>query len=425
MRHTIGRRGAVWVLAGALAVDLFGGSVAEARPTKPSYPAVDQPGVTPTEIKVGGVVSKTNPLNGPYASAFDGVQAYFDMVNSQGGVYGRKLKLVAKRDDQVANNLRETQGLLDQDKVFAVLPVATIYSFSGSRPLAEQKVPTFGWEINDEWIPAPNLFGINGYNCSTCVTPRASGVAALAKKKTVGILAYAVPNSADCANTIKKSYEKYGGPKVGYISTSLSFGTTDFSAEVKKMKDAKVDLVNHCLDENAALQLAKEMKKQGLNAIQYLPNAYDQQFVRANAPFFAGSLVHAGFAPFETKPQPTGLKLFNKWMKKARYERNESAITGWMSAYLFVTGLKAAGADFTRQKVTDALNQPKFANDTIQGLQYGSQTINHTKVSDITCDAIVKVAPDGSFVPWNTKPGKPFLCWPDHPATAPKTFTRR
>ena len=48
------------------------------------FPPVDQPGVTQTEINVGGVVSKTNPLGGDYASSLDGVQAYFNMVNAAG-----------------------------------------------------------------------------------------------------------------------------------------------------------------------------------------------------------------------------------------------------------------------------------------------------------------------------------------------------
>lgn len=400
-------------------------AVAEAKTPKATFPVVNQPGVSATEIRVGGVVSKTNPLNGPYASAFDGVQAYFNMVNSQGGLYGRKLKIVSRRDDQIANNLRETQGLLDQDNVFAVMPVATIYSFSGARILADQKIPTFGWGINDEWTGPPNLFQVDGYTCVTCLTPGSSMLAKLAGKKTVGILAYAVPNSADCATTMKKAYEKYGNAKVGFISTSLSFGTTDFSAEVKHMKDAGVDFVNTCLDQNAALQLAKEMKKQGLTAIQYLPNAYDQPFVKANAAFFAGSLVHVGFEPFESKPKSVGLQLFDKWMNKGKFARNELSMVGWMSAYLFVEGLKAAGPNFTRQKLIDALNQPTFTNTTIQGLQPGAQTINHTKVEQLTCNSLLIVGPDGTFKPYKAKPGKPFLCWPDHPATTPKTTIYR
>ncbi len=59
------------------------------------------PGVTATEIRVGGVASVTNPLGGNYGDIFKGVQAYFDMVNAKGGIYGRKLVLAAQVDDHV------------------------------------------------------------------------------------------------------------------------------------------------------------------------------------------------------------------------------------------------------------------------------------------------------------------------------------
>ncbi len=95
----------------------------------------DQPGVTDTEIRVGGVASKTNPLGGNYDRAFQGVKAYFEMINEQGGIYGRQLKLVSERDDQLANNQTEVQALLSQDNVFAVLPIATLL-FTGADTLA-------------------------------------------------------------------------------------------------------------------------------------------------------------------------------------------------------------------------------------------------------------------------------------------------
>ncbi len=110
----------------------LGATAAGARSTAGGRVAAD-PGITKKEIRVGGVASVTNPLNGPYASTFDGVQAYFNMVNAKGGVNGRKIKLVSRRDDRIASNAQEVQGLLEQDKVFAVVPVATIFSLSAAR----------------------------------------------------------------------------------------------------------------------------------------------------------------------------------------------------------------------------------------------------------------------------------------------------
>src|SRR3954469_12534962 len=87
--------------------------------------AVDQPGVTKDTIRVGGVASISNPLNAPYGNIFKGAKAYFAMVNSEGGIYGRKIQLVSERDDQISNNLREVQGLLTEDNVFAAVGMAT------------------------------------------------------------------------------------------------------------------------------------------------------------------------------------------------------------------------------------------------------------------------------------------------------------
>ncbi len=132
------------------------------------------------------------------------------------------------------------------------------------------------------------------------------------------------------------------------------------------MKDKKVDLVLTCIDDNAALALGKELRKQNLDAIQYLPNGYDAELAKANGEFLEGDIVGVPFAPFETKPKPPGLVEFNKWMDKAGYDKNELAMAGWLSAAMFYEGLQGAGPNFTRQKVIDALN--KKTDQTLDGL---------------------------------------------------------
>ncbi len=384
-----------------------------------SNKTVDQPGVTKDTIRVGGVVAKTNPLNGPYASAFDGTQAYFNMINADGGIYGRKLQLVAKRDDQVGMNQQEVQGLLQQDNVFAVLPVATILSFSGAKDLTDANVPAFGWGINDEWTGPKNLFGLDGYTCSRCPTPQLPLITTALKKKKVGILAYNVANSKDCATTIKEEFDKYpAAGSVEFLTSSLSFGDSDFSVEVDQMKGKGVDFVATCIDQNGALSLAKEMKKQSLDATLYLANAYDHKFIAANKEFFDGAIVLTQFAPFETNPKPAGLVAFNKWMDKAKFEKNESAMVGWLSADLFVQGLKGAGPDFTRQKVIDAVNSRKLRDYTADGLLPGSQTVAHDKNFTQSCDAYMKVV-NGKFVPVFVPKGKAFVCFPRNAASLP------
>src|SRR5205814_4413935 len=81
---------------------------------------VTAPGVTSSTITVDDITSKTNPLHGHYAELADGVQAYFNMVNAEGGIYGRQLKIGKQRDDIAGlQNQQQAQQAVAQDNAFA------------------------------------------------------------------------------------------------------------------------------------------------------------------------------------------------------------------------------------------------------------------------------------------------------------------
>jgi ABC-type branched-subunit amino acid transport system substrate-binding protein len=373
--------------------------------------------VTAEQIKVGGVTTASNdPTGGRLDTAFDGVEAYFDYVNAKGGVYGRKLVLDSKRDDGLANNRSEVQALLTRDDVFAVLPVA-VQLYTGAQLLSDAGIPTYGWDINAEWgsenyKPGPENFftNIGGFICFTCAsaTPQ-SWLPKKLDRRRVGVLAFAVDQSTDCAEGIENSLKKYKTGKVVFLDKSLTFGAPDYSAQVAQMKDKDVNLVITCLDGNGAATLAREMKKQGLNAPQILPNSYNHELVKKNADVLNGSYLFTTFAPLETKPAPPGLERYKKWIKKSGGEQTENSLMGWINADEFVTGLKAAGPNFTRQKVVDATNAMKkyTAAGLIAPLDW---TTAHR--DQIDCYAVLKVV-DGKFKPVYGKKGKPFLCFPD------------
>jgi Periplasmic binding protein len=323
----------------------------------------------------------------------------------------------------MGQNQQQVEGLLAQDNVFAVAPIATIFSFSGAQALVDGNVPTFGWNINTEYTGHPNLFGSNaGALCLGCVGSQQPFVAKQLGKKKIGVLAYNQASSGQCADGIKKSFDKYPVADVVFFSKSIPFSLTgDFSVEVSQMKDKGVDFVLTCMDSGAALNLAKEMRKQDLKAIQYLPNGYDQKLIAANKEFFQGDIVGTMFTPFETKPQPPGLVEFNKWMDKNKFEKNETAMQGWISAAMLYEGLKGAGPNFTRQKVIDYLN--KQTDMTVDGLiPPRNWTKEHEITHNVSCTAYLKIE-NGKFVPTFTQPGKPFMCLPDQPATLPSKAT--
>ena len=414
-----GRRAAALLVSVGIAGSGLATTASAGAPDQP-FPRVDQPGVSDRTIRVGGVVSKTNPLGGDYASAFDGVKAYFNMVNASKdkGIYGRKLRLTSERDDQVGMGRQEVEGLLSEDDVFAVLPVPVLL-FTGADLLGTAGVPTFGWNMNAEWgseqgAGPPNLFGEKGsFLCFTCPSQPVPWLAKQVKAKKVGVLAYQSPQSSACAEGLQVSFDKYPTAKIEFLDTSLAFGISDLSSDVSKMKDKGIDLVVTCMDNNGTLTLAKEMKKQGLNAIQYLPNAYNQKFIEENTQFFQGSYALTFFTPFEVKNKPKGLEDFQRWMNKGGYEQNENSLVGWINADLFYQGLRGAGPDFTRKKVVDAINQ--MTDYTAEGLLAGIDwTTAHAQNPAQGCSVLSKIQ-NGRFVPSFGEPGKPFVCLQANP----------
>ncbi|MEX0665886.1 MAG: ABC transporter substrate-binding protein [Acidimicrobiia bacterium] len=390
-----------------------------------SFPAVDQPGVSDTEIRVGGVLTDTlNPTGVSYGPAFDGVEAYFEYINTtEDGVYGRELVLASKRDDQLGKNREQAQALVSQDDVFAALPLATSL-FTGAQVYVEEGIPAFGWNINAEYgsennTPGPpNLFGTAGsFICFTCAQAGlGTWLPQEIKAKNVGILAYGVVQSTDCATGNENSFEKFETANVAFVDKSLGFGNPDFSAQVAQMVEAEVDYVVACIDFNGIINLRKEMLRQGMEAAMLLPNAYEHETIAENQEFLNGLYVATLFAPLETKPALPAVKLFKKYMKKTGGDITENAIVGWINADLFVTGLKAAGEDFTRESVIDAINE--ITDYTANGfLPPVDWTTAHE--DDADCMALLKIV-NGKFKPVVGEKGKPFLCFSDDLEKMPK-----
>jgi branched-chain amino acid transport system substrate-binding protein len=100
------------------------------------------PGVTATEIKLGG----TFPLSGP-AAAFGtlgpGAKAYFDYVNARGGVHGRSIRLEIRDDGyEPARTVQLTRELVQQDEVFAIFASVGTANNIATRPFLNQlRVP--------------------------------------------------------------------------------------------------------------------------------------------------------------------------------------------------------------------------------------------------------------------------------------------
>lgn len=388
---------------------------------------VNEKGVTDTEIRFTSIATKTNnPLGTNIADAYnDGIEAYFAWRNDEGGIYGRKLVLATKRDDQLTRNAEEAQAMVSEDNSFGAF-VATLF-FSGADVLNQNNIPTFGWNIHAEFAGRRAIFGQIGPLCFDCLGRTIPYIMQQLGRKRIGILAYGVTeNSKICGASIRDSIQRYGrdagGLSVGYFDNSLPFGLPNgLAPQVSAMKRAGVDFVATCMDLNGMKTLGEELSRQGMDdVVMYHPNTYNQAFVKANAKIFDGDIViiGGGFTAFEAKVDSEGQRKFLEYTDKLGKKREELTMVGWMNADLAFQGLLAAGPNFSRKGVIDAI-RTKLTRWTAGGLhppvdwtkQLELPTRNNPAAEGpLECFNAVKVV-NGAFQQAFGEPGKPWVCW--------------
>ena len=108
--------------------------------------ATETTGVTATSIKLGISSPKTGSAGLVYGKVPGAMKAYFDYINANGGVNGRKITLIS-HDDKYLPRLAATQTtkLVLNDKVFAIvgaLGTATHSNAYNAAKLAKNNVPS-------------------------------------------------------------------------------------------------------------------------------------------------------------------------------------------------------------------------------------------------------------------------------------------
>jgi branched-chain amino acid transport system substrate-binding protein len=114
---------------------------------------ISDSGVSDSEIRIGNIMPYTGPL-----AAFGAIgraeAAYFDMVNDNGGINGRKIKFISYDDSSnPATAVEDTQKLVETDKVLLMFgSFGTPENLTTRRYLNERKTPQlFVASGDNEW----------------------------------------------------------------------------------------------------------------------------------------------------------------------------------------------------------------------------------------------------------------------------------
>ena len=370
------------------------------------------PGVTDEAIQYA--VLGTGPSNPAGYCLLEcylgGVQAYFDYRNSIGGVHGRQLEISHEVDDELANTQVELLELIGSDDVFGTFFAPLIPSGHEDANAARMPIYTLvqggpeGAGFDNVYIPA--IF------CADCLRKSVVHQAELLGATKVASLGLGVSQaSKDCVAATQKAFDQWG-PDVGiefvYANDTLPFGLTNgLAPEVTAMKEAGVDFVTLCIDQNGALTLEQELNRQGMAEIPVLlPQGYgDTEFVEANAELLEGDVLSLFSRPFEANQEGTLVPEMIEWIDAGGYKMNDQAIQGWINADMAVSGLLAAGPQFDRDSVIQATNaitayDASGVVPTIDWTKQHTRYTGETMLTDgppVSCTALVKIE-GGKFV---------------------------
>jgi branched-chain amino acid transport system substrate-binding protein len=407
-RRSRGRALAIGVLALALVAAFVTPGAAQSS-------GGDTTGVTAKGIKIGYIYSKGGAAGSTFEHAADGFNARIKAQNSAGGVNGRKITPVIVDDSGSTLNLQAAQGLVQNDKVFAVVNNSP-FAYLGYRYLLEQAVPMVGggYDGNEYGQPGnEKLISILGNIAPEYGAQYHGGFVDLMKKagaKKVGVVAYgASVSSTAAAEKLQKFAVPDAGLEAAYTNTTVEFGTTDVGPLILGMKNAGVDATYLPLVLSTNLAMIQNATQNNLKfKLAVLATGYGQSLLDQPVSKTIGPEVifAQGWTPVELKTAAT--KKFVADLTKYTGYRGVpdfGVYTGYLTADLLIKGLQAAGKDVTRDGFITATKGLGTWDDAGLGCQpIDVSAAGFGQAPKTACSWYLQIK-NGKFVPYpNSKP---------------------
>jgi len=313
-------------------------------------PTTEVPGVTDNEILLGTYTPLTGP-NVVLSLSTEGMEAYFEHINSQGGVHGRKIAL-KKGDDQYnpANTPSVVKQLVEVDKVFAIVgAIGTPTGLAVLDYVSENEVPFIFPSSRAQVWGEPvrkNVFGLAGtYEAGAFLTIQYA-VEQLGHSK----IAIFYQNDSYGESGLNGAVEYLEGVGLSPVATvPYDRSETDFSSHAQQLAAANPDAVLLWTIPAATEGIKGEFEK-----LDFAPTILVAEPGNALSSKWEGAIFEQLFSrpkddPILVQQQSVLQKFLGDTPIATRHER------GYNTAVVFVEALQRAGRDLTREKLYAAI----------------------------------------------------------------------
>ncbi|MER5344021.1 ABC transporter substrate-binding protein [Streptomyces mirabilis] len=309
-------------------------------------------------IRIGAWIPLTGAVAAYGVPQKAGADAYFKMLNAQGGINGRKIDWTVKDNAfDPQQTVQIARQLIGQDKVVAIVNANGTAQAEAAFPfvLTQSKVPIVDEQGGSEsWYkpPRPGLFGTQ-----TLYEDQAAAVAAWAVQDGAKKILVVHSDPAAFVNVAKQvePVAKKVDPSVEVDRLAVKFQTTDYTPVVSKVKAEKPDAVILILTSPEAAAYLKEAKLQGLAQATYgyAPVAAESTIALAKNAAEGLKAVQLVKAPSDAEP---AVQEFRTAM--AKYEPGQDAgflaLWGWSNAKVFAQIVKTIKGPVTSAAITEA-----------------------------------------------------------------------
>jgi len=342
------------------------------------------------ELKIGIIA----PISGEAAtfgeSTANGAKLYFDQVNAAGGVEGMKIVYFVEDDKgDPTEGANAYSKLIDQNKVSAIVgTVMSKVSLAGA-PIAQNKgVPMISPTSTN---PAVTLVG--NYIFRACfIDPFQGFVAAkfayndLGKKTAAVIYDSGNDYTKGLAEVFRDEFTKMGGKITAF--ESYAAGTSDFNAQLVKIKATNPDVLFIPNYYNDAGLIAKQAREMGIKAIFLGGDGWDSPDLFK----IGGKAIEGGFFVnhFSKDSQLPAAKKFVADYK-AKYNKDPDALAAlaYEAAMITVDAIKRAKSSDPKA-IRDAMEKTNL--ETLTGVVKFDQNRNPVK------GAVILECKDGQAV---------------------------
>jgi branched-chain amino acid transport system substrate-binding protein len=329
------------------------------------------PGASDTEIKIGN----TMPYSGP-ASAYGVIgkseTAYFNMINEQGDINGRKINFISRDDGYSPPKTVElVRKMVEEDQVlftFNILGTPPNTAVQGY--LNENKVPQlFVATGADKWNDPKNHPWTMGWQPSYRIEARIYGRYIL-KNLPSAKIAVLYQNDDFGKDYLIGLREGLGDKADTMIVATKSYETTDptVDSQIVSLQGSGADTLLTAAIPKFAAQAIRKVYDIGWKPTHFLTNVSISvgSVIRPAGPEKAVGIISAAYGKDPTDPQWQNTPEYKEWlawMQKYNTSANiadTNAVYGYGAAQTLIEVLKMCGNELTRENI---MNQAANIHD--------------------------------------------------------------